>query len=74
MTLRGRDGDDRLTVDADGCTSLPAGDARLVGGSGDDRLTGAQGNDVLRGGGGRDRADGGLGIDRCTAEVAISCE
>ena len=74
VTLRGRDGDDRLTVDPDGCTSLPAGDARLVGGSGDDRLTGAQGNDVLRGGGGRDRADGGLGIDRCTAEVTIACE
>jgi Ca2+-binding RTX toxin-like protein len=72
--LRGRAGDDRLTVDAEGCSSLPAGDALLVGGPGDDLLNGSGGDDVLRGGRGRDRVDGGEGSDRCTAETPISCE
>jgi Ca2+-binding RTX toxin-like protein len=74
VVLRGRAGDDRLTVDAEGCSSLPAGDALLVGGPGDDLLTGSVGDDVLRGGRGRDRVDGGAGTDRCTAENPISCE
>lgn len=74
VVLRGRAGDDRLTVDSQGCNNLPAGDAVLVGGPGDDRLTGAGGDDVLRGGGGRDIADGGLGSNRCVAvEVPTSC-
>jgi Ca2+-binding RTX toxin-like protein len=73
VVLRGRAGSDRLTVDAEGCNSFPAGDARLVGGPGDDDLNGSDGNDVLRGGGGDDSADGGAGIDQCTAEVEISC-
>ena len=72
--LRGRAGDDRLTVDVEGCSSLPAGDALLVGGPGDDQLNGSNGDDVLRGGGGRDRADGGDGTDLCTAEHPRSCE
>ena len=74
VVLRGRGGADRLTVDADGCNSLPAGDARLVGGPGADELIGSAGDDVLRGGGGSDRADGGLGDDRCTAETQSACE
>jgi Ca2+-binding RTX toxin-like protein len=73
VVLRGRAGDDRLTVDDEGCNNLPAGDARLVGGPGDDLLNGAAGNDVLRGGGGLDTADGGLGTDLCTAEIPVAC-
>lgn len=72
--LRGRAGDDRLVVDAEGCSSLAAGDARLVGGPGDDVLMGSAGDDVLRGGGGRDRADGGEGLDQCIVENSVSCE
>jgi Ca2+-binding RTX toxin-like protein len=73
VVLRGRDGDDRLTVDADGCNNLPAGDARLVGGAGNDLLSGAAGDDVLRGGGGQDTADGGFGTDDCRAEKQVAC-
>ena len=73
VVLRGRAGSDRLTVDAEGCNSFPAGDARLVGGPGDDNLAGAEGNDVLRGGSGDDFVDGGPGEDLCVAEEAISC-
>jgi Ca2+-binding RTX toxin-like protein len=73
VVLRGRGGNDRLTVDENGCNNLPAGDAVLVGGPGDDRLTGSAGDDVLRGGGGRDRADGGAGQDSCTAETVTGC-
>jgi Ca2+-binding RTX toxin-like protein len=73
VVLRGRGGHDRLTVDENGCNSLPAGDAVLVGGPGNDRLTGSAGDDVLRGGGGRDRADGGAGDDSCTAEEEFGC-
>ena len=73
VVLRGRAGDDRLTVDAEGCNSFPAGDARLVGGPGDDILAGADGNDVLRGGSGHDEVDGGPGEDLCVAEEVISC-
>ena len=72
--LRGRAGDDRLLVDAEGCSSQAAGDARLVGGPGDDVLIGSAGDDVLRGGGGRDRADGSDGADQCAVENAVSCE
>jgi len=71
--LRGRGGDDRLTVADNGCNGLPAGDALLVGGPGDDHLTGSLGDDILRGGRGWDVADGGPGADHCTAEVRISC-
>jgi Ca2+-binding RTX toxin-like protein len=71
--LRGRAGNDRLTVDPEGCNSFPAGDARLVGGPGDDELNGSEGNDVLRGGGGEDQVDGGAGIDQCFAEEQSSC-
>jgi Ca2+-binding RTX toxin-like protein len=73
VVLRGRDGDDRLRVDEDGCNNLPAGDARLVGGAGNDLLYGADGDDVLRGGGGSDLADGGLGSDACVAETTLAC-
>jgi Ca2+-binding RTX toxin-like protein len=73
VVLRGRAGHDRLTVDAEGCNSFPAGDARLVGGPGDDVLNGSDGNDVLRGGGGDDYAAGGAGIDQCTAEEELNC-
>jgi Ca2+-binding RTX toxin-like protein len=73
VVLRGRAGDDRLTIDAEGCNSFPAGDARLSGGPGDDDLNGSDGDDVLRGGGGDDSADGGAGVDQCTAEEKISC-
>jgi Ca2+-binding RTX toxin-like protein len=65
VVLRGRAGNDRLTVGDEGCNGLRAGDALLVGGSGNDRLTGSDGDDVLRGGGGRDRGDGGVGDNRC---------
>ncbi len=74
VVLRGRAGNDRLTVDQDGCNNLPAGDALLSGGPGDDQLNGSVGDDVLRGGAGRDTADGGPGDDRCSAEVRISCD
>ena len=65
VVLRGRAGNDRLTVGDEGCNGLRAGDALLVGGSGNDRLTGSDGDDVLRGGGGRDRGEGGAGDNRC---------
>jgi Ca2+-binding RTX toxin-like protein len=55
VVLRGRAGDDRLRVDAEGCNSLPAGDARLVGGPGDDMLFGGSGADRLAGRDGDDR-------------------
>jgi len=71
--LRGRGGDDRLTVTT-GCHSLPAGDARLIGGPGNDHLKGSAGDDVLQGGSGVDWADGGPGIDRCRAETSLHCE
>ncbi len=74
VVLRGRAGNDRLTVDDEGCNGLQAGDALLVGGAGNDRLRGAAGDDVLRGGGGRDRGDGGAGDDRCASvELPTSC-
>lgn len=74
VVLRGRSGNDRLTVDDVGCNGLQAGDALLVGGGGNDRLKGAAGDDVLRGGGGRDRGDGGAGSNRCASvEDATSC-
>jgi Ca2+-binding RTX toxin-like protein len=73
VVLRGRAGNDRLTVDDEGCNGLPAGDALLVGGGGDDVLKGAGGDDVLRGGGGGDSADGGAGDDRCLAESRVNC-
>jgi Ca2+-binding RTX toxin-like protein len=73
VVLRGRVGDDRLMVGADGCNNSSAGDALLLGGPGKDALFGASGDDVLRGGKGRDRADGGLGVDTCFAEIRISC-
>jgi Ca2+-binding RTX toxin-like protein len=73
VVLRGRAGDDRLTVDDDGCNNLPAGNAVLSGGPGNDQLFGSVGDDVLRGGGGVDHADGGLGSDRCVAEFTTSC-
>jgi Ca2+-binding RTX toxin-like protein len=73
VALRGRDGDDRLRVDSDGCNNLPAGDARIVGGAGNDLMYGAAGDDVLRGGSGTDTADGGFGSDDCIAEHAIAC-
>lgn len=73
VVLRGRAGDDRLTVDPQGCNNLPAGDALLAGGPGDDQLNGSDGDDVLRGGGGVDKADGGLGDDTCQAEEPIAC-
>ena len=64
---------DRLTVDADGCNNLPAGDARLIGGPGNDQLKGSAGDDVLRGGAGKDHADGGLGVNTCEAEFTVAC-
>ena len=75
VVLRGRAGNDRLTVGDEGCNGLPAGDALLVGGSGNDRLKGSDGDDVLRGGGGsRDRGDGGAGSNRCDSiEIPTSC-
>ena len=74
VVLRGRAGDDRLTVDSDGCNNLPAGDARLVGGSGNDQLNGSSGNDVLRGGGGPGPRRRRLrGSTHATAEVPVSC-
>lgn len=73
VVLKGRAGRDRLTVGAEGCNNLPAGNALLVGGPGDDLLYGAAGDDVLKGSRGRDRADGRLGVDRCLAEIRISC-
>ena len=73
VVLRGRSGNDRLTVDPIGCNNLPAGDALLLGGPGNDQLTGGPGDDVLRGGGGRDRADGRDGVDRCFAEIRTRC-
>ncbi len=72
--LRGRGGNDRLTIDDTGCNGLPAGNGLLVGGAGNDQLKGSAGDDVLRGGGGRDRGDGGAGDDRCVkVEVPTSC-
>ena len=73
VVLRGRAGADRLTVDADGCNNLPAGDARLIGGPGNDQLKGAAGDDVLKGGAGNDRGDGGLGTNTCDVEIPIAC-
>jgi Ca2+-binding RTX toxin-like protein len=74
VVLRGRGGNDRLSVDDTGCNGLPAGNAVLVGGAGNDQLNGSTGDDVLRGGGGRDRGDGGAGDDRCVkVEVPLSC-
>jgi Ca2+-binding RTX toxin-like protein len=74
VVLRGRAGNDRLSVDDEGCNGLQAGDALLVGGGGNDRLKGSAGDDVLRGGGGRDRGDGGAGDNRCASiEDPTSC-
>jgi Ca2+-binding RTX toxin-like protein len=73
VVLRGRAGDDRLRVYPDGCNSLPAGDARLMGGPGDDQLFGSAGDDVLRGGAGQDTGDGGLGVDSCLVEEPSGC-
>jgi Ca2+-binding RTX toxin-like protein len=74
VVLRGRAGNDRLTVDDEGCNGLLAGDALLVGGSGNDQLKGSDGDDVLRGGAGRDRGDGGGGSNRCDSiELRTSC-
>jgi Ca2+-binding RTX toxin-like protein len=74
VVLRGRAGNDRLTVAPVGCSGLPAGNAVLVGGAGNDRLKGASGDDIMRGGGGRDRGDGGAGDNTCSSiEVATSC-
>ena len=74
VVLRGRAGNDRLTVDDEGCNGLPAGDATLVGGGGNDRLSGSVGDDALRGGGGRDSGDGEGGSNRCVSvELPTSC-
>jgi Ca2+-binding RTX toxin-like protein len=73
VVLRGRAGDDRLTVDDEGCNNLPAGDAVLSGGPGNDLLNGSVGDDVLRGGEGHDTANGGLGRDTCVAEESTGC-
>ena len=67
------EGADRLTVEAEGCNNLPAGDARLLGGPGHDQLKGSDGDDILRGGAGHDTADGGLGTNTCEAEEPIAC-
>jgi Ca2+-binding RTX toxin-like protein len=72
--LRGRAGNDRLTVDDAGCNGLPAGNALLVGGAGADQLKGSAGDDLLRGGSGHDRGDGGAGDDSCVkVENPTSC-
>jgi acid phosphatase type 7 len=55
-TIRGTDGDDRLS-------GTPGKDV-VCGLGGNDRIRGRGGNDVLRGGPGRDRIHGGKGSDR----------
>lgn len=64
-TIRGTDGDDRLTgtPEADRIGGS-AGDDTLRGLAGKDRLRGHRGADVVRGNRDRDSLDGGLGPDR----------
>ena len=55
-TIRGSEGDDRLTAGANAVT--------LLAGGGDDVLQGGPGNDLLGGGQGSDMLDGGTGADQ----------
>ncbi len=78
LLVRGRRGNDLITVDAS--VSLRAtllgmkgndtiqggsGNDSLSGGAGDDSLFGGAGNDTLDGGAGNDTLDGGAGTDSC---------
>jgi Ca2+-binding RTX toxin-like protein len=79
-SVRGGDGDDRLTL-PDGSdlrlfggagddqlanTSAQFNHGRLSGGPGDDKLAGGAADEVLDGGGGRDEINGGAGDDTLT--------
>ena len=66
-TIRGYDGDDKLTGRAAADTLFGnAGNDTLVGFQGNDRLRGGAGDDVLKGGGGKDQLLGSGGADSLT--------
>jgi hypothetical protein len=58
LTIRGGDGDDRITVDPNVGYGL-----HIEGGDGSDRIRGGAGRDTIEGGTGRDYLEGGLGND-----------
>jgi hypothetical protein len=62
LTIRGGDGNDRITVDPTIANGL-----RLEGGDGDDRIRGGAGSDQIYGGAGRDYLEGGMGNDTMDA-------
>ncbi|MBZ4421310.1 M91 family zinc metallopeptidase [Myxococcus sp. RHSTA-1-4] len=67
VTLRGGDGNDRISVDADVTANLRIeggdGNDTLVGGGGRNTLVGGAGDDYLQGGAGSDSLQGGEGRD-----------
>ncbi len=64
LTIRGRDGNDSITVDA--ATTDAQGNplvATIEGGKGSDEISSGSGDDSIKGGGGNDEIDGGDGND-----------